>query len=157
MTTQYISYYKIDSRTSPSIVWFTIKQSKIDPFHKGVKLCLGITDSVVCPVKALLPYLAIRGSAPDLLFLSEGKGPLTRAQFKTLVSAMLRKAGVDDSKYRCAGTVHNFLSYGLEGKAIAFPWHAGILVAFQNIKISKHSLPPNLCSTTCSVHYVIYR
>ena len=77
----------LDSRTSPSIVWLTIKQSKTVPFRKGVKLCLGITDSVVCPVK-----LAIRGGVPSSLFLSEGEGPLTRAQFKTLVSATLRKA-----------------------------------------------------------------
>ena len=89
----------LDSRTSPTIIWLTIKQSKIDPFRKRIKLCLGLTDSVVCPVKALLPYLAIRGSALGALFLSECNAPLTRAQFKTLLSTTLKKAGLDDSQY----------------------------------------------------------
>ena len=89
----------LDSGTSPTIIWLTIKQSKTDPFRKGAKLCLGITDSVVCPVKALLPYLAIRGTAPSPLFLSERNTPLTQAQFKTLLSSTLKKVGLDDSQY----------------------------------------------------------
>ena len=67
----------LDSRTAPTIIWLTIKQSKTDPFQKGAKLCLGKTDSVVCPVKALLPYLAIRGSTPGSLFISKSGLPLT--------------------------------------------------------------------------------
>jgi len=35
----------LDSRSSPSIVWLTIKQSKTDPFQKGVKLGLSHTES----------------------------------------------------------------------------------------------------------------
>ena len=89
----------LNSRITPTIVWLNIKQSKTDPFRKGAKLCLGRTESVVCPVKALLPYLAIRGSAPGSLFLLEGGVPLTRAHFKTLLSATLKKAGLDDLKY----------------------------------------------------------
>lgn len=89
----------LDSRASPTIIWLTIKQSKTDPFRKGVRLCLGRTDSVVCPVKALLTYLAIRGKSPGCLFISKNKTPLTRAQFKTLVSTALRTAGLNDSEY----------------------------------------------------------
>ena len=58
----------LDSRITPTIVWLNIKQSKTDLFRKGAKLCLGRTESVVCPVKTLLPYLAVRGSAPGPLF-----------------------------------------------------------------------------------------
>ena len=89
----------LDSRTTPTIIWVTIKQLKTDPFRKGVRLCLGRIKSGVCPIKAKLPYLAIRGSAPGALFISESGAPLTRAQFKTLLSATLQKAGLDDSKY----------------------------------------------------------
>ena len=89
----------LNSRTSPTIIWLTIKQSKTDPFRKGAKLCLGKTDSVECPVKALLPYLAIRGSTPGSLFISESGLPFTRAQFKTLLSTTLKRVGLDDSKY----------------------------------------------------------
>ena len=47
-----------------------IKQSKTDPFCVGVYLFLGKTDEVICPIKGILPYLAIRGSmpAPSLLW-----------------------------------------------------------------------------------------
>ena len=89
----------LDSRITPSIVWITIKQSKTDPFRRGVKLCLGRTDSVVCPVKALLNYLAIRGSSPGCLFILKDQTPLTRDRFKTFLSSTLRTAGLDDSNY----------------------------------------------------------
>jgi len=51
----------LDSRSTPTIVWLTIKQSKTNPFRKRARLCLGLTDSIVCPVKSLLPYLALKG------------------------------------------------------------------------------------------------
>ena len=89
----------MDSRTAPTIIWLMIKQSKIDPFRKGAKLCLGQTESVVCPIKALLSYLTIQKNAPNPLLISESGASLTRAQFKTLLSATLKKAGLDDSKY----------------------------------------------------------
>lgn len=90
---------ELDSRVMPNIVWLTIMQSKTDPFRKGVKLCLGQTNSVVCPVKAILTYLTIRGNSPGCLFISKDQTPLTGAQFKTLLSATLRKAGLDDTSY----------------------------------------------------------
>ena len=89
----------LDSRSAPTIVWLTIKQSKTDPFREGARLCLGLTDSTVCPVKALLPYLALRGSDPGPLFCLENKTPLTRVHFKNLLSTTLRIAGFDDSLY----------------------------------------------------------
>ena len=89
----------LDSRSNPTIIWLTIKQSKTDPFRRGVKLCLGRTDSIVYPVKAILPYLAVRGSTPGPLFTLSDSTPLTRARFKTLLSATLKQAGLDDSKF----------------------------------------------------------
>ena len=89
----------LDSRTAPTIIWLTIKQLKTDPFSKGAKLCLGWTELAVCPIKALLSYLAIWKNAPGPLFISESGAPLTRVYFKTLLSATLKKAGLDDSKY----------------------------------------------------------
>jgi len=89
----------LDSRANPSIIWLNVKQSKTDPFHKGVKLCLGCTDSAVCPVKALLPYLAVHGSSPGRLFTLSDDTPLTRAGFKSLLSTALKQAGLDDTKF----------------------------------------------------------
>ena len=51
----------VDSRTSPTMIQVTIKQSKTDLFRIGCKLCLGKTGVDICPISAILPYLAIRG------------------------------------------------------------------------------------------------
>ena len=49
----------INCTDSPSAVQIHIKQSKTDPFRKSVYLCLRKTDTDVCPVKAILPYMVI--------------------------------------------------------------------------------------------------
>ena len=54
----------VDDPSSPSFLRVRIKQSKTDPFRKGVDLFLGRTGSDICPVAALLGYLACRGSRP---------------------------------------------------------------------------------------------
>jgi len=67
-----------DSRSNPTTIWLTIKQSKTDPFRAG----LTHTESIVCPVKALLPYLAVRRSSPEPLFTFSDHTYLTRSWFK---------------------------------------------------------------------------
>ena len=81
----------IDCRDSPSVVQIHIKQSKTDPFRKSVYLCLGKTDSDVCPVKAILPYMVIRGSKSGPLFLTADSKPLTHQRFHTSLSSLLKK------------------------------------------------------------------
>ena len=49
----------VDNRAKPRMLKVIIKQSKTDPFRQGVTLCLGKTDSQLCPVDALLPYMAV--------------------------------------------------------------------------------------------------
>ena len=50
----------IDGKENLSVIQVMIKQSKTDPFRQGVHLCLGKTGSLVCPVNAILAYLAVR-------------------------------------------------------------------------------------------------
>jgi len=59
----------VDSTSLPAIIQIAIKQSKTDPFHQGFILFLGSTDTSVCPVTALLPYLSLRGNTPEHLFV----------------------------------------------------------------------------------------
>ena len=54
----------IDSHTVPTVIRLNIKQSKMDPFRKGIQLFLGKTDRNVCPIAAILPYFALTGSKP---------------------------------------------------------------------------------------------
>ena len=61
----------IDNHITSSTIHVRIKQSKTDPFHKGVYLFLEKTDEVICPIKGTLPCLAIRGSTPGPFFVME--------------------------------------------------------------------------------------
>ena len=48
----------VDNPQAPRMVRMTIKQSKTDPFCKGIDLFLGKTGRKVCPVVAMMNYLA---------------------------------------------------------------------------------------------------
>ena len=78
-----------DNGDKPCPITVFIKQSKTDPFRKGVTLYLGATNHPVCPVTDALPYLALRSSHPGPLFLTkEGKG-LAHQSFSTLLDVIL--------------------------------------------------------------------
>ena len=78
----------VDSHISPSYITVIIRHSKNDPFVVGVKLHLGRTGLLLCPVSALLCYLAIRPSQQGPLFLFKDGSTLSRPRL--VVS--LRKA-----------------------------------------------------------------
>ena len=99
-----LSDIALDSKHSPSVIQVTIKQSKTDPFRQGVQLCLGKTDKEICPVNAILPYLAIRGANPGPLFIMQDGSHLTRQRFVSLITNALQLAGIDDKRY----TTHSF-------------------------------------------------
>ena len=84
----------IDCKEDPRILQIYIKQSKTDPFRKGVKLSLGRTDCAVCPVSAILAYLGIRGAQPGPLFLTGQGKPLTRDQFSSALTTILADIGL---------------------------------------------------------------
>ena len=83
----------------PSVLRVTIKQSKTDPFRKGVDLFVGKTGSSLCPVAAMLSYLCVRGMADGPLFKFADGRVLTRQHFVSAVREGLDKAGIDSSKY----------------------------------------------------------
>ena len=89
----------VHNSSNPSMVCIKIKQSKTDPFRKGINLFVRKTNSSLCPVSAVLNYLCTRGMEAGPLFrFSDGK-VLTRQHFVTAVKAGLDKAGIDSSKY----------------------------------------------------------
>ena len=58
----------VDSRENPSMVKIHLRQSKTDQFGRGISIYLGTTGDELCPVSALMAYLALRGGAPGPLF-----------------------------------------------------------------------------------------
>ena len=89
----------VDSKTSPSVIQVAIKQSKTDPFRKGIQLFLGRIDHHICPVKGILPYLALQGTKPGPLFITQDNKFLTRQLFSAALSKVLKATGHDSCKY----------------------------------------------------------
>ena len=92
----------VDRHQSPTLVRVRLKQSKTDPFRHGVDVYLGRTDADLCPVAALLAYMAVRPHLTGLLFIDGSF--LTRDRLVAAVREALQEAGIDSAQY----TGHSF-------------------------------------------------
>ena len=89
----------IDSRDDPTIVHLTLRHSKSDIFGVGVTINLGRTGDLLCPVSALLAYLARRPPTSGSLFLLESGQPLSKQRLISTVRNTLGLAGVDVGRF----------------------------------------------------------
>ena len=60
---------------------------------------VSITNHTLCPVSAILVYLAARGSNPGPFFRFDNGRPLTRMHFVSRVKEALAAVGVDQLTY----------------------------------------------------------
>ena len=90
-----LSNVALDNRASPSLIQITIKHSKGDQFKKGERICLGKTTHAVCPVRALVKYLARRGGTSGPLFVWPNNKALTRASFSSAINKAFQKLHMD--------------------------------------------------------------
>ena len=67
-----MSEVAINSRSAPSAIRIRLRQAKTDPFGGGVEIFLGVSGTVVCPVTALLRYVAVRPIRKGHLFVMAG-------------------------------------------------------------------------------------
>ena len=58
----------VDNPRTPTVMRVAIKQSKTDPFRRGIDLFLGKTSTDLCPVAAMLNYLVVRRPQEGPLF-----------------------------------------------------------------------------------------
>ena len=84
----------IDSRSAPRMIRVRINQSKT-----GVDIYLGRTDTDICPVKAIPPYLAIRKNCPGPLFIQEDGKMLTWQMFSSIVKGILARLSLSEGNY----------------------------------------------------------
>lgn len=89
----------LNSLTTPTLACISLKCSKTDPFRQGVKVYIGCTNQTLCPLSALLNYIALRGNSPGLLFHFKDKSPLTKSKFVASFCSLLHQAGFDCSAY----------------------------------------------------------
>ena len=80
----------LDNRDNPRLLRVHIKQSKTDPFRRGVEIYLGATNDSICPLKGILPYLALRSKhdIPCLYFQMAEALPANRLDLCWVICSM---------------------------------------------------------------------
>ena len=89
----------VNNRTNPQQLRISIKQSKTDPFCKGVNIFLGATSNDVRPIKDILPYLAVRGNQKGPLFILKDGRNLTHQFFSSALSSLLKQLHINTDYY----------------------------------------------------------
>ena len=131
----------VDDAKHPSVLCIRIKQSKTDPFRKGVDLFVGKTESVLCPVTAMLSYLCMRGMESGPLFNFEDNRVLTRQYFVAVVKEGLQKAGIDSSGHSFRiGAATTAGSKGIEDSIIKTLGRWERVAYLQHVKIPHSQL-----------------
>ena len=77
-----------DAEAVPSKVFSMqvhLKISKTDQLRKGTDIYIGKTDDDICPVAAMLAFLAVRGQTPGPLFICHDGKPCTKDWFISFV------------------------------------------------------------------------
>ena len=75
------------------------KAEQTDPFRKGVDIYLGMVESLLCSIRAMLAYLAIRSQSAGPLFICGGGTPLIRSFLVESLKTALQQCGFDPDKY----------------------------------------------------------
>ena len=89
----------VDSHQSPQILCVRLKQSKTDPFRAGVSIYMGRTNQQLCPVAAVLAYLAIRPPTPGPLFIFRDGSYLSRDRLVTRLRQGLQAVNIDPAHF----------------------------------------------------------
>ena len=89
----------IDSHVKPSFMQVVIKASKIDPFRQRVSVYIGATNSLLCPLAAIVGFMVERGSTEGPLFMWSNGRYLTRDRFVTEVRKALSSVGIQAENY----------------------------------------------------------
>ena len=85
---------QVDSLVDPKSIKVFVKCSKTDPFRQGCFIYIGKNSLSLCPVKAIVRYLHLRGPAAGPLFVHRDGSPLTRNAVSTSIQLILKTAGI---------------------------------------------------------------
>ena len=98
---QHLSFSDISVHNSsdPRSLAVQIKQSKTDQVRQGMAVFVGRTDTILCPVAAVLAYLALRKPGEGPLFRFESGQALTRPCLVSAVRKALAEAGLTPEDY----------------------------------------------------------
>ena len=94
-----VSDMAVDSHSHQSLLRVKLCRAKTDPFGKGVEIFMSRTGTVLCPVAAILHYMAVHPKGEGSLLIHVDGSPLTRAQFVFQVKKALQAATIDSASY----------------------------------------------------------
>ena len=94
-----VSDVAVDSHESPQSLTIHLKWSKCDQYKVGVTIHMGCTFHTLCPVVALLRYLALRPVTPGPLFIFQDGSTLSNRKLSSALNAALGAAGINSGKY----------------------------------------------------------
>ena len=89
----------INDRTNPTMVQIHLKRSKVDQFGTGANIVLGRTGEDLCPVSAILNYIAVRGTEPGPFFVDGKRRPIVKSHFVEEIRSILSAAGLRAQDY----------------------------------------------------------
>ena len=84
----------VDNPESPAAIRVKLKKSKCDQFGQGVEIFIGRTRTPICPVAAVLAYIATRGSGNGPFFRFSSGLPLTKQKFVSHIRQVLQAIGL---------------------------------------------------------------
>jgi hypothetical protein len=89
----------VDSHQNPSMVQIHLKRSKCDQFGAGSDIVVGRTGEDVCPVTAILEYIATRGCRSGPFFILPSGDPVTKPWFVAQIRTILAAIGLPQQQY----------------------------------------------------------
>lgn len=89
----------VDNHTNPKMIQIHLKWSKCDQFGAGSDIVLGCTGSAICPVAALLRYIAVRGDRPGPFFLVKSGSIATKPWFMGHIRTALGSLGLPQGDF----------------------------------------------------------
>ena len=89
----------VDCTKNPQVIRVRIKASKTDPFRVGADIFIGRTDNDLCPVAAVLAFMALRGPGPGSFFRFRDVNPLTHSRLIAKLKESIQAAGVNCAPY----------------------------------------------------------
>ena len=95
----------VDSILSPTMLEISLCHSKTDWFGAGVSIFLERSFNDLCPVAAMLAFLAVRGGEDGPLFCNLDSSPVTKHQVIDRVRLALQTLSLDNKAMLATASV----------------------------------------------------
>ena len=126
----------VDDRSNPQMIQIHLKRSKCDQFGQGADVVVGMTGTEICPVTALIQFIAGRGSTQGPFFHDPDGGTLTKPVFICHLRDVLQSLGIP----ACQHAGHSFrigaattaATIGMENSTIQMlsRWHSAAFLHY---------------------------